>query len=134
MGEPMNAQSRATADLMVLMMATLSGMSISILALLLSHGWRAPLLSATAIVLAPAAGIVWCYRDRSDMTRFAKLLTAINAVLDLAFLLGTSRQAWSAAVESAAPLLAVWIALWGLWQLLGALAMRRAVTPETGER
>jgi hypothetical protein len=75
----MNAQSRATVDLMVFMMATLSGMAVSILALLLSHGWRAALLSATAIVLAPAGALVWCYRDRQGMTRFAVLITRIDS-------------------------------------------------------
>ena len=121
----MNAQSRATADLMVLMMATLSGMAVSILALLLSHGWRAALLSATAIVLAPAGAIVWCYRDRAGMARFALLITIINVLIDIAFILGTHRQAISAAVDRAAPAVLVWATLWALWQLLPALGMRK---------
>jgi hypothetical protein len=121
-----NAQTRATADLMVLMMAVLSGIAVSILSLLLSQGWRAALCSATAIVLAPAAAIVWCYRDRRGMPRFARWVTAANVVIDVAMVVATHRTEVTAAFDNAPPAFVIWGSLWVLWQVLGASAIRQS--------
>jgi hypothetical protein len=120
----MNAQTRATADLMVLMTAVLSGIAVSILALLVSQGWRAALLSATAIVLAPAGAIVWCYRDRRGMPRIARFVTAANVLIDVVILAATHRPDVGAAFHNAPPAFVIWASLWVLWQVLGAFAMK----------
>jgi hypothetical protein len=127
----MNAQTRATIDLMVLMMATLSGIAVAILAVLIGgggHGWLTPRFSAGAIVLAPLGAIAWCYRDRPMMRTIARAVTALNLLLDAAVVIGTYREGLqyaSQAFSNYAPAIMVWAVVWVLWQIPPATAVTR---------
>jgi hypothetical protein len=121
----MNGQTRATADLMVLMMATLSGMAVAVLAVLFGlggHGWTAARLSASAIVLAPMGAVAWCYRDRRGITKLARAVTLVNVLIDVAIVLLTKDGDLHGALEHFAPAVFIWAALWLLWQILAAAA------------
>jgi hypothetical protein len=123
----MNAQTRATIDLMVLMMATLSGIAIVILAVMIGGGpgWSILRLSATAIILTPAGALTWCYRDQRLMPVIAKGLLAAFVVIDTVIAIGVIRQVGSVtnaldSINLAAAL--IWGTLWLFWQVLTLLA------------
>jgi hypothetical protein len=123
----MNAQTRATADLMVLMMAMLSGIAIVILAVMIGGGpgWSVLRLSAAAIVLTPAGALTWCYRDQRVMPAIAKGVLAAFVVLDTVIAVGIFRQIGHAtetfdSINPAAAL--IWGTLWLFWQVLTLLA------------
>ena len=122
----MNAQTRATTDLMVLMMATLSGIAIVILGVMIGgHGWSVFRLSATAIVLAPAGALTWCYRDQRIMPVIARGLLAAYVAMDVVIAIGAYRQFGNAAdsIDSVNPAAAlIWVTLWLFWQLMTLLA------------
>lgn len=110
----MNAQTRATYDLMVLMMAMLSGIAIAILAMLSGHDWPAVRCAATAIVTVPVGALAFCYRERRTMIYLARLLTLINLGADVMF----GVMAWRTAgeLEAVAPAALIALLLWALWQ------------------
>ncbi len=134
----MNAQTRATADLMVLMTATLSGIAIVILTMMIGsgHGWTVLRLSATAIVLAPAGALTWCYRDQPVMKTIARAVLLAFLAIDLAIVIGTFRELGhdAHAIDYLNPAAAtIWGTLWLFWQVMTLLAAwkRRSVPPES---
>ncbi len=119
----MNAQTRATIDLMVLMMATLSGIAIVILAVMIGGRprWSVLRLSATAIILTPAGALTWCYRDQRLMPVIAKGLLVAFLVIDVVIAIGAFRAIRGAAdaMDSVNPAAAlIWGTLWLFWQVL----------------
>lgn len=123
----MNAQTRATADLMVLMTATLSGIAIVILTMMIGsgHGWTVLRLSATAIVLAPAGALTWCYRDQPVMKRIARGVLVAFLTIDLVIVVGAFRELGHGAhaIDYLNPTAAiVWGTLWLFWQVMTLLA------------
>jgi hypothetical protein len=123
----MNAQSRATADLMVLMTATLSGIAIVILTMMIGsgHGWTVLRLSATAIVLAPAGALTWCYRDQPFMKTIARGVLLAFLAIDLVIVIGALRELGhdAHAIDYLNPAAAIiWGTLWLFWQVMTLLA------------
>src|SRR5437868_13451759 len=116
----MNNQTRATYDLMVLMMAMFSGIAIAILAMMSGHEWPAVRCAASAIVTVPVAALAFCYRERRTMIYLARLLTIINVAVDIAF----GVMAWRSAgeLEGVAPAALIALALWALWQVITGVA------------
>lgn len=128
----MNAQTRATADLMVLMMATLSGIAVAVLSAFFgvgSQGWTAVRLSASAMLLAPMGAVAWCYRDRAGVTKLARAVTLANVLIDVAIVLLTRDGELQGALEHFAPAVFIWATLWLTWQVVGASAMWSATIP-----
>ena len=117
----MRANARAATDLMVLMMATLSGIATVILAVLAgtTPGLGFLRLSAAAIVLTPAGALTWCYRDQQVMPVAARAVLAAFGAIDLILLIGLLRHPLREAVDpgSAAAIL-IWGTLWLFWQFL----------------
>jgi hypothetical protein len=128
----MNAQTRATTDLMVLMMAMLSGIGIAVLAVMAAgHEWPALRYAASAIVTVPIGGLAFCYRERPTMVYLARMLTVLHILIDVFFAVMTYRVADR--IEGVPPAALIALMLWALWQGLTAAAalgtsVRRSVS------
>ncbi len=127
----MNAQTRATTDLMVLMMAMRSGIAVAVLAVMAaSHQWPALRYAASAIVTVPIGGLAFCYRERPTMVYLARLLTLIHVLIDAAFAVMTWRVADR--IDGVPPAALIALMLWALWQgLTAAAAIGASVHPST---
>jgi len=118
-----NAQTRATYDLMVLMMAMLSAIGIAVLAVLAAGEWPALRYAASAIATVPVGALAFCYRERRMMVLMARLLTLVHLLIDAAFVVVTLRSH----IDTVPPAAMIALFLWALWQgLTAAAAVGRA--------
>jgi hypothetical protein len=89
------------------------GIVVALLAFFMAaggHGWTAPMISATALLTAPAGAATWLLRHRVA----AIVVTSINVVADIAFLVVTARTLRDAAstFEHLWPLVIAWALIW----------------------
>lgn len=114
----MNAQTRATYDLMVLMMAMLSAIGIAVLAVLAAGEWPVLRVAASAIATVPVGALAFCYRERRMMVMLARMLTLVHLLIDAFFIVVTLRGH----VETVTPAAMIALFLWALWQGITAAA------------
>lgn len=94
--------------------AAACGVVVALLAFLMAaggHGWAAPVVSATAILTAPAGAVAWLARRRA----IAMVVVAISIVIDIAFVVLAAREGLGSAAstfEHLAPVVIVWALLW----------------------
>jgi hypothetical protein len=117
------SSTRSTVDLMVLMMAVLSGMAVAILAMMGSEGWPELRGMAVAVVAAPLGALAFCYRERRAMILLARGVTVVNLLTDVTIALLTWRRGGPAELN-VVPVV-ICLALAALWQGLAAAAVRR---------
>ena len=92
---------------------TACGLLVALIAAFMAaggHGWVAPMVSATAILTAPAGAAAALVRKRV----FAIVVIVTNLAADIAFVVLTARTLDDAAstFKHLAPLVIVWAVLW----------------------
>ena len=92
------------------------------------HGWTSAFVSASALLLAPAAGVALALRGSRRGFSFAVVLAALALAADFEIVRRTldegtrySRHSW----ERAPALVSLWACLWMSWQVALIPLMRR---------
>jgi len=116
--------------------AFVSGCVVAIIAIVITaggHGWTAAMISATAVLTAPAGAAAWSVRHGRHGRTVAAIVTTINAIIDLTLAVLTWREGFAYVAntfEHLAPLIVAWAVLWLSWQAVPLIAlMRTAARP-----
>jgi hypothetical protein len=127
--------SKTATQLITLVVAFVSGCGTATIAILISaggHGWTAAVISASAVLTAPAGAAAWSVRHDRYGRSIATFVMFINTMIDTEFLILTWREGFEYAAETIehhASLVAVWAALWLIWQAVPVLALLRTRRP-----
>ena len=125
---------RTTVVILVVLAALLSGLLITAIAIALSgggHGWNSALISASAVITAPAGVLCWFVRSSQTGHRLTVTLIVVNVAIVFVFVIQTMAEGAEHVIRvwRALPGYAVaWMILWLVWQIVpvaGLVSRRR---------
>jgi hypothetical protein len=125
------AKTTQFTDLMTMIAASMSGLLIAALAVILAgggHGWTGALWSGFAVVTIPLGALAWRYRDVGAGRTIARAIVAMDVLVDAALFLAMLDDDFRTAWRHLAPIVLIWAALWIGWQvppMIAALPRKR---------